>query len=71
MFSLILHGWQYGIVSHPVRKRMGVKKNYEKFNKKTQIGWKWTQKNKRPMILFKSDIDKDNNPAKRGKMLPH
>ncbi len=49
----------------------GVKKDYEKFNKKTQIGWKWTQKNKRPMILFKSDIDKDNNPAKRGKMLPH
>jgi hypothetical protein len=28
-------------------------------------------KNKRPMILFKSDLGKDNNPAKRGKMLPH
>lgn len=36
------------IVSHSVRRRMGVKKNYEKFDKKPQIGWKWTQKKQSP-----------------------
>lgn len=37
MFSLILHRQQYGIVPHSVRRRMGVKKDYEKFNKKRRL----------------------------------
>jgi len=50
---------------------MGVKKIMKSSIKNADWMEMDPQKNKSPMFLFKSDLEKDNNPAKRGKMLPH